>query len=297
MSLMTSYKLWILGARVRTLPLAVAPVVLGAAVATTTDDFSLLLSLLALSVSLLLQIGVNYSNDYSDGIRGTDDNRVGPLRLTGSGAAKPGAVRNAALICFGLAGLAGVSVIALSGSWWLLIVGAFAILAAWFYTGGNSPYGYAGLGEIAVFVFFGLVATVGTSYVQQGFIDPLSVILGSAFGLYASAVLLVNNIRDIRTDKESGKKTIAVRLGARASKVIFVAMLWLPVALNILLVLIYPATILGFLNLLLVVPATVIVIRSTTPKELISVLKLTSFAGLGFGLLIGFGVFAVNLSL
>lgn len=297
MSLMTSYKLWILGARVRTLPLAVAPVVLGAAVATTTDDFSLLLSLLALSVSLLLQIGVNYSNDYSDGIRGTDDNRVGPLRLTGSGAAKPGAVRNAALISFGLAGLAGVSVIALSGSWWLLIVGAFAILAAWFYTGGNSPYGYAGLGEIAVFVFFGLVATVGTSYVQQGFIDPLSVILGSAFGLYASAVLLVNNIRDIRTDKESGKKTIAVRLGARASKVIFVAMLWLPVALNILLVLIYPATILGFLNLLLVVPATVIVIRSTTPKELISVLKLTSFAGLGFGLLIGFGVFAVNLSL
>ena len=294
---MTSYKLWILGARVRTLPLAVAPVVLGAAVATTTDDFSLLLSLLALSVSLLLQIGVNYSNDYSDGIRGTDDNRVGPLRLTGSGAAKPGAVRNAALICFGLAGLAGVSVIALSGSWWLLIVGAFAILAAWFYTGGNSPYGYAGLGEIAVFVFFGLVATVGTSYVQQGFIDPLSVILGSAFGLYASAVLLVNNIRDIRTDKESGKKTIAVRLGARASRVIFVAMLWLPVALNILLVLIYPATILGFLNLLLVVPATVIVIRSTTPKELISVLKLTSFAGLGFGLLIGFGVFAVNLSL
>ena len=294
---MTSYKLWILGARVRTLPLAVAPVVLGAAVATTTDDFSLLLSLLALSVSLLLQIGVNYSNDYSDGIRGTDDNRVGPLRLTGSGAAKPGAVRNAALICFGLAGLAGVSVIALSGSWWLLIVGAFAILAAWFYTGGNSPYGYAGLGEIAVFVFFGLVATVGTSYVQQGFIDPLSVILGSAFGLYASAVLLVNNIRDIRTDKESGKKTIAVRLGARASKVIFVAMLWLPVALNILLVLIYPATILGFLNLLLVIPATVIVIRSTTPKELISVLKLTSFAGLGFGLLIGFGVFAVNLSL
>ena len=297
MSLMTSYKLWILGARVRTLPLAVAPVVLGAAVATTTDDFSLLLSLLALSVSLLLQIGVNYSNDYSDGIRGTDDNRVGPLRLTGSGAAKPGAVRNAALICFGLAGLAGVSVIALSGSWWLLIVGAFAILAAWFYTGGNSPYGYAGLGEIAVFVFFGLVATVGTSYVQQGFIDPLSVILGSAFGLYASAVLLVNNIRDIRTDKESGKKTIAVRLGARASRVIFVAMLWLPVALNILLVLIYPATILGFLNLLLVIPATVIVIRSTTPKELISVLKLTSFAGLGFGLLIGFGVFAVNLSL
>jgi 1,4-dihydroxy-2-naphthoate polyprenyltransferase len=292
---MTSYKLWILGARVRTLPLAVAPVALGAAVATTTDDFSFLLSFLALMVSLLLQIGVNFSNDYSDGIRGTDDNRVGPQRLTGSGAAKPAAVRNAALISFALAALAGLLVVAISGSWWLLIIGALAILAAWFYTGGNSPYGYAGLGEVAVFIFFGLVATVGTSYVQQGFFDPLAVILGGAFGLYASAVLLVNNIRDIKTDKESGKRTIAVGLGAKWSKAIFVLMLWLPVGLNLLLVLIYPATILGFLNLLLLVPATVIVLRAQTPKDLITVLKLTSFAGLGFGLLIGFGVFAVNL--
>ena len=294
---MTSYKLWILGARVRTLPLAVAPVALGAGVATTTDSFSFLLSFLALAVSLLLQIGVNFSNDYSDGIRGTDDNRVGPQRLTGSGAAKPAAVKNAALISFGLAALAGLLVVAISGSWWLLIVGALAILAAWFYTGGNSPYGYAGLGEVAVFVFFGLVATVGTAYVQQGFIDPLAVILGAAFGLYASAVLLVNNIRDIKTDKESGKMTLAVRIGARFSKAIFVAMLWLPIALNLLLVLIYPATVLGFLNLLLVVPATVIVLRAKGPKDLITVLKLTSFAGLGFGLLIGFGVFAVNLAI
>ena len=284
---MASLKLWVQGARIRTLPLAIAPIALGAAVASTTEDFSLLLSVLALIVSLSLQIGVNYANDYSDGIRGTDANRVGPLRLTGSGSAKPKAVKNAAFLSFGLAGLVGLILVLASGQLWLILVGAASILAAWFYTGGKSPYGYSGLGEVAVFVFFGLVATIGTSFVQQGFVSPLAVILGSASGLYATAVLLVNNIRDIRTDTESGKRTIAVKLGDKISKRLFLWMIWLPVALNLLLILLWPATILGLINLLLLVPATVILLKAKTPKDLITVLKLTSLAGFGFGVVGG----------
>jgi 1,4-dihydroxy-2-naphthoate polyprenyltransferase len=294
---MASLKLWVQGARIRTLPLAIAPIALGAAVASTTEDFSLLLSLLALIVSLSLQIGVNYANDYSDGIRGTDANRVGPLRLTGSGSAKPKAVKNAAFLSFGLAGLVGLILVLASGQLWLILVGAASILAAWFYTGGKSPYGYAGLGEVAVFVFFGLVATIGTSFVQQGFVSPLAVILGSASGLYATAVLLVNNIRDIRTDTESGKRTIAVKLGEKTSKRLFLWMIWLPVALNLLLVLLWPATVLGLANLLLLLPATLILLKARTPKDLITVLKLTSLAGFGFGVLVGLGIFMVNLGL
>ena len=294
---MASLKLWIQGARVRTLPLAVAPIALGAAVASTTDNLSLGLSLLALVVALALQVGVNYANDYSDGIRGTDANRVGPLRLTGSGSATPVAVKKAAFLSFGVAALAGLLLIAFSGQFWLLAVGVASILAAWFYTGGKSPYGYSGFGEIAVFVFFGLVATIGTSFVQQGFISPLAVILGSASGFYACAVLLVNNIRDIKTDTESGKRTIAVKLGAKRSKRVFLWLVWLPVVLNLLLLVLWPATILGLANLVFVIPLTIVLLNAKTPKELITVLKLTSFAGLGFGVLVGLGIFLVNLGL
>ena len=174
---MSNLKLWVQGARVRTLPLAVAPVFLGSATAYSLDSFNLPLALLALAVSLLLQIGVNYANDYSDGIRGTDANRVGPLRLTGSGSARPESVKNAAFASFGLAALAGLTIVVLTGHWWLVAVGLAAIVAAWFYTGGKNPYGYAGLGELAVFVFFGLVATIGTNFIQTGFVDPLAVLL------------------------------------------------------------------------------------------------------------------------
>jgi 1,4-dihydroxy-2-naphthoate octaprenyltransferase len=291
---MASIRDWVTGARVRTLPLAVAPVFLGSALAASIDRFDFTLATLALLVALLLQIGVNYANDYSDGIRGTDTGRVGPLRLTASGLALPEDVKRAAFITFGLAMLAGLGIVVLSGQWWLIGVGAVCVLAAWYYTGGNSPYGYSGLGEVAVFIFFGLVATVGTNFVQTGFIDPLAVLLGSSLGLYASAVLLVNNIRDLETDRASGKRTLAVKLGEKPSKTLFLLLLWLPVLINLLLVLIYPATLLGMLNLLLLLPVTLIIMESKNPGELITALKLTSLAGLGYGVLVGLGVFLVS---
>jgi 1,4-dihydroxy-2-naphthoate octaprenyltransferase len=286
-------KNWITGARVRTLPLAVAPIVLGSASADLVDRFDPLLAGLALLVALLLQIGVNYANDYSDGIRGTDANRVGPLRLTGSGLVRPQAVKLAAAITFGLAALAGLTIVLLTGQWWLVAVGAVSIVAAWYYTGGKSPYGYAGLGEIAVFIFFGLIATVGTAYIQILEIDPMAVLLGINFGFYATAVLLVNNIRDVETDRESGKNTLSVRIGVRASKWLFGALLILPVLFNILLASLYPATIIGLANLMLVFPAFMAGVKGKTAKDYISALKLTSFAGLGFGLLVGLGLFVV----
>lgn len=286
-------KNWITGARVRTLPLAVAPIALGSASADLVDRFDPLLAALALLVALLLQIGVNYANDYSDGIRGTDANRVGPLRLTGSGLVRPQAVKLAAAITFGLAALAGLTIVLLTGQWWLVAVGAVSIVAAWYYTGGKSPYGYAGLGEIAVFIFFGLIATVGTAYIQILAIDPMAVLLGINFGFYATAVLLVNNIRDVETDRESGKNTLSVRIGVRASKWLFGALLILPVIFNILLASLYPATIIGLANLMLVFPAFMAGVKGKTAKDYISALKLTSFAGLGFGLLVGLGLFIV----
>lgn len=278
----------------RTLPLAVAPIVLGSASADLVDRFDPLLAVLALLVALLLQIGVNYANDYSDGIRGTDANRVGPVRLTGSGLVRPQAVMRAAAITFGLAAICGLAIVLLTGQWWLVAVGALSIIAAWYYTGGKSPYGYAGLGEIAVFIFFGLIATVGTAYVQILEIDPMAVLLGINFGFFATAVLLVNNIRDIDTDRLSGKKTLSVRIGVRASKWLFGTLLVLPVIFNILLASLYPATIIGLANLMLVFPAFMAGVRGKTAKDYISALKLTSFAGLGFGLLVGLGLFIVS---
>ena len=280
----------------RTLPLAIAPVYLGSSVAFTLDRFDPVLALLALVVSLFLQIGVNYANDYSDGIRGTDDDRVGPKRITAAGLARPDAVKRAAFITFGIAMAAGLVIVVITSQWWLLGIGALAVLAAWFYTGGKSPYGYAGLGEVAVFVFFGLVATVGTNFIQTLLIDPLAVLVGIAFGFYATAVLLVNNIRDIDTDTKAGKKTLAVRLGRKASKTLFMLLIWLPVGLNFLILLAYPAAILGMLNLLLVLPVTLIIMESRNPGELITALKLTSFAGLGFAVLVGTGIALVSLS-
>jgi 1,4-dihydroxy-2-naphthoate polyprenyltransferase len=294
---MSSLSLWIEGARLRTLPLAIAPIALGAGTASSLDRFDLALSLLALLVALALQIGVNFANDYSDGIRGTDENRVGPLRLTGSGSKKPEAVKFAALAFFLLAALAGLGIVILTGYWFLVAVGLSAIVAAWFYTGGKNPYGYAGFGELAVFIFFGLVATVGTNFIQTGLIDPLAVLVGGAYGLYAAAVLMVNNIRDIETDKKSGKITLAVRMGKKLASRVFIFMIWMPVLLNLMLIFVYPATLLGMLNLLLVLPATLIALDGRSSKELITALKLTSFAGLGFGVFVGFGIHAVNLGL
>jgi 1,4-dihydroxy-2-naphthoate octaprenyltransferase len=286
-------KLWVEGARLRTLPLAIAPVAIGAGAADSVQAFDLTLSALALAVALFLQIGVNYANDYSDGIRGTDDYRVGPLRLTGSKSVRPEAVKLAAFAFFGLAAASGLAIVLITGMFWLIAVGLAAIVAAWFYTGGKNPYGYAGLGELAVFVFFGLVATIGTTYVQVGFIEFNAVLGGIASGLFASAVLMVNNIRDIETDKLASKKTLAVMLGKKAATGLFLVMIWTPFVILSFFTLLYPATLMGFSSLLLVAPATLIVLTAKTAKELVLVLKLTSFASLAYALALAAGLFIV----
>ena len=283
-------KLWVEGARLRTLPLAISPIAIGAGAASAAKSFDLTLTLLALAVALCLQIGVNFANDYSDGIRGTDEHRVGPLRLTGSKSVRPQAVKFAAFLFFGFAALAGLVIVLLTQQWWFIAVGVAAIFAAWFYTGGKSPYGYSGLGEIAVFIFFGLVATYGTAFIQIRAFD-LNALLGSiAAGFFASAVLMVNNIRDIDTDRHVGKQTLAVKVGKTGAKAIYFALLWLPMLILVPYPLIYPATLLTLASVLLVLPATLIVATARTPKELILALKLTSFASLSYAVLFGFGL-------
>ena len=211
---------WVLGARPRTLPAAVVPVALGAAAAAGEPDARWWTVALALVVSLALQVGVNYANDYSDGVRGTDEVRVGPVRLVGSGLASASAVKLAA---FGGAAVAGL-VLAAVTSWWLLAVGAASILAGWFYTGGSNPYGYMGLGEVFVFVFFGLVATAGTTFVVIESLPARAWLLGCVAGCLACALLVVNNLRDIPTDTVAGKRTLAVRLGDAATRWLYVAL-------------------------------------------------------------------------
>ena len=286
-------RLWIEGARLRTLPLAIAPVAIGAGAADAMQRFDLLLSALALGVALFLQIGVNFANDYSDGIRGTDDKRVGPLRLTGSKSVKPESVKTAAMLFFILAAASGFEIVVITGQWWLIAVGLLSIVAAWFYTGGKNPYGYAGFGEIAVFVFFGLVATIGTAYVQIGFVDLNSILGGIAAGSFAAGVLMVNNIRDIETDKIASKNTLAVRMGAKGAKRLFIFMIWFPFVILFFFTLFYPASFLAYGALFLVAPATLIVLTATTAKELILVLKLTSFAALTYALLLTLGLVIV----
>jgi 1,4-dihydroxy-2-naphthoate octaprenyltransferase len=286
-------RLWIEGARLRTLPLAIAPVAIGAGAADAMQRFDLLLSALALGVALFLQIGVNFANDYSDGIRGTDDKRVGPLRLTGSKSVKPESVKTAAMLFFILAAASGFEIVVITGQWWLIAVGLLSIIAAWFYTGGKNPYGYAGFGEIAVFVFFGLVATIGTAYVQIGFVDLNSILGGIATGSFAAAVLMVNNMRDIATDKIASKKTLAVRMGAKGAKRFFIFMIWFPFVILFFFTLFYPASVLAYGALFLVAPATLIVLTAKTAKELVLVLKLTSFAALTYALLLTLGLVIV----
>ena len=220
---------WFAGARPRTLPAAVVPVAVGAgAAAGTADSFGggvvWWRVVAALAVALLLQIGVNYANDYSDGVRGTDDVRVGPMRLVATGTASPSAVKRAALLTFLLAAVIGL-VLAVVTTWWLIAVGAAAILAAWGYTGGPKPYGYLGLGELFVFVFFGLVATVGTTYVAIESVPGVTWIAATGVGFLACALLVINNLRDIPTDAAVGKRTLAVRLGDGGARKLYVALI------------------------------------------------------------------------
>jgi 1,4-dihydroxy-2-naphthoate polyprenyltransferase len=217
---------WIAGARPRTLPAAVVPVAVGTAAAVGVAPVIAWRGIAALIVSLALQVGVNYANDYSDGIRGTDAEgaRVGPVRLVGSGLKEPALVKRAAMLSFGIAAVCGLA-LAVAVGWELLVVGAAAIAAAWFYTGGPRPYGYAGLGEVFVFVFFGVVATVGSTYVQTGEVTGLSLGTSVPVGLLATALLVINNLRDIPGDTESGKRTLAVRLGDQRTRVVYTALL------------------------------------------------------------------------
>jgi 1,4-dihydroxy-2-naphthoate polyprenyltransferase len=211
---------WLEGARPKTLPAAISPVVAGTGVAAYDGEAVWWKAVLALVVALALQVAVNYANDYSDGIRGTDDDRVGPLRLTGSRVASPGAVKRAAFVAFGVAGLAGL-VLAASTAWWLVLVGVLCILAAWFYTGGRRPYGYAGLGEVMVFVFFGLVAVMGTYYVQAERWSWPALFAAIGVGSLACAILVANNLRDIPTDRVAGKRTLAVILGDGRTRALY----------------------------------------------------------------------------
>jgi 1,4-dihydroxy-2-naphthoate octaprenyltransferase len=291
---MSSVKLWIKGARLRTLPLAVAPILIGAGTAQLAGKFNFGFVLLALAVALFLQVGVNYSNDYSDGIRGTDKNRVGPARLTGGGFVEPKKVRNAAFLSFALAGVMGLVLTVLTAQWWFILVGLACILAAWFYTGGKNPYGYAGLGEVIVFIFFGLVATIGTDYVQTLEINILSVLGGIAAGCFATAVLLINNIRDIDTDRVSGKKTLSTRIGKKASLVLFVLLTWAPFTVVSPLWFIAPATFVVNVLVLPVLIINIIAVTAKKPKDQILALQLTSFTALLFALGLCWGLFTLS---
>jgi 1,4-dihydroxy-2-naphthoate octaprenyltransferase len=283
---------WIGGARLRTLPLAVAPVALGPGVARANGDWDLLLALLCLAVAVFLQVGVNYSNDYSDGIRGTDEFRVGPARLTGSGAVRPRTVLRVALVSFAVAAVAGVAVVVLTQQWWMLAVGAAAVVAAWFYTGGKRPYGYNALGEVFVFVFFGLVATVGTTFVQLGRFPADAWVAGVSAGLFACAVLMVNNIRDIPQDRAAGKRTLAVVVGDPVARALYASFLLLPFLILVYFGFLYFHAPYVYFTLLTAVPAAVIGVTGKTPKELILALQLASLTALLYGLALAAVLFA-----
>ena len=282
---------WVAGARPRTLPAAIVPVAVGAGVAIGTDgaDVEWWRVLLALLVSLLLQIGVNYANDYSDGVRGTDDVRVGPMRLVASGTASPGSVKKAALACLGLAALAGLA-LAIATTWWLLVVGAAAIVAAWGYTGGPKPYGYLGLGEVFVFTFFGLVATAGTTYVAIEELPAVTWPAACGVGLLACALLVVNNLRDIPTDTVSGKRTVAVRIGDRSTRRLYVAMVAGAMVLALACALDRPWSALAVAAGLVAIAPIKSVLSGAVGRDLIGVLGGTGRVQLAYGALLTLGL-------
>jgi 1,4-dihydroxy-2-naphthoate octaprenyltransferase len=285
---------WLAGARLRTLPLAVAPVAIGTGAAIGLEGFEPVRAVLALVVALALQVGVNYANDYSDGIRGTDDERVGPFRLTGSGAAAPAAVRSAAFAAFGVAAVTGLALTALSGSWWLLLVGGACVLAAWYYTGGAHPYGYAGLGEVAVFIFFGLVAVLATTYTQAGSVSWGATAGAIGIGSLACAVLVVNNLRDIPGDVHSGKFTLAVRLGDPRTRSLYLGLLVVAYLAVLAIVFSSPWAALVLLTVPLSLRTARVVGNGAFGAALIPVLRDTGKIALGYGILLGLGLAGIG---
>ncbi len=283
---------WVGAARLRTLPLAVTPVLIGTGAAHVIDiRFHWALALGCLLVAVLLQIGVNYSNDYSDGVRGTDDYRVGPTRLTASGAVRPRTVLVVAMTFFALAAIAGLALVIRTQQWWMLAVGAACILAAWFYTGGKRPYGYYGLGELFVFVFFGLVATVGTTWIQVQAAPQEAWFGAVGAGLLAVAVLVANNLRDVVQDRAAGKKTLSVLVGRRGSQILFTVCIVLAFALAGFLALFYPIAWLVMMALLGAIPALLIVWMYRAPRELVTALSITSLTSVAYGALLMWAFF------
>jgi 1,4-dihydroxy-2-naphthoate octaprenyltransferase len=282
---------WIEGARPRTLPAAISPVLVGTGAAAFLDHFVWWKALLALGVALALQIGVNYANDYSDGIRGTDENRVGPLRLVGSKVASPQQVKTAAFSCFGLAAVLGV-VLCATSNWWLLVAGAASLVGAWFYTGGKKPYGYRALGEVSVFLFFGLVAVLGTTFVQAERLSWTAVAGAVAIGSLACALLVANNLRDIPTDTVTGKRTLAVVLGDQRSRRLYAGLIALAFILASLCALATPWALLALIALPLGVRAVRVVVGDAVGPALIPVLKDTGLTELVFavGLAVGLAI-------
>lgn len=286
---MTSPRDWLAGARPRTLPAAVAPVLVGTGAAAGVDAFDAGRALLALLVSLALQIGVNYANDFSDGVRGTDADRIGPTRLVAARLATATAVRTAALVCFAIAATAGLVLAALT-SWWLLAVGAAAMAAAWFYTGGAKPYGYRAFGEVSVFVFFGLVAVVGTAYVQAERILPQSVVASVPVGLLACALLVVNNLRDIDGDTVAGKRTLAVVLGERRTRWLFAGVVVLSFVVVTGLATYRPFAALALAAAILALPPVGAVLGGARGLALLPALRDTGLTQLLLGVLLAIGL-------
>ncbi|MCC5575115.1 1,4-dihydroxy-2-naphthoate polyprenyltransferase [Microtetraspora sp. AC03309] len=281
---------WVAGARPRTLPAAVVPVAVGTGVAVAEGGAVWWRALLALFVALALQIGVNYANDYSDGVRGTDKERVGPMRLVGSGVATPKKVLAAALGCFLAAAVAGLALVVATRAWWLLLVGLLSILAAWFYTGGSRPYGYRAMGEISVFVFFGPVAVAGTTYVQLERLPWLALAAAVPVGLLACALLVVNNLRDIVTDGPSGKRTLAVVLGDGRTRLLYAAALIVPFVIALAVVPDRPFAAIAVLALPFAVAPIQTVRSGATGPALITTLQQTGRLQLAFGALFTLGL-------
>jgi len=286
---MATLSQWVKGARPRTLPAAVAPVLVGTGAAAALDRASSAYALLALLVSLALQVGVNYANDYSDGIRGTDQERVGPVRLVGQGLANPENVKLAAMLSFATAALFGLALVALSGAFVMLPVGAASIAAAWYYTGGKRPYGYSGLGEVFVFVFFGLVATLGTTYTQALSLSPVSIAGAVGVGAIASAILVANNLRDIPSDRSHGKRTLAVRLGEARTRRLYAGLLSVALVCVIVAGVIHWSALIALLSFVLAFPLVRRVQRGALGRDLVPVLTGTGRFELVYAALLALG--------